>query len=89
MESSSQANQFHHKSASRLSRIQHTQTGFTSQSFGSYSTRQPPSRVMRNGKERFLHLPGQRHGGLEVAPGSTKMGLRLQSSLAKLRLATL
>jgi hypothetical protein len=39
---SPQANQFHHKSASGLSRIQHAQTDFTSQSFGSYSTRQPP-----------------------------------------------
>ena len=39
---SPQASQFHHKSVSRLSRIQHAQTDFTSQSFGSYSTRQPP-----------------------------------------------
>jgi hypothetical protein len=71
---SSQANQFHHKRASRLSRIQHTQTEFTSQSFGSYSTRQPPSRVMGKGKERFLHLPGQQAWGLRWPPVARKWG---------------
>jgi hypothetical protein len=57
-------------SASRLDSMQDAQTDFTSQSFGSPSTRQPLMQDDEKGKARFL--PPPRLHGLKVASGGAK-----------------